>query len=363
LTGAASSKAGVPAIRRPSIDDLVATARNAGYEQATRRTIRYWVERRLVDGAKQLGRDPRYPLRTIGQVDTLAHLPLKEHGLDLVRFALFIETGSGSAAEALRTTAARIAPNRESAAAARKAAAEDPELLRAEVKRAARMRAGNSVLPRAVRMSQDERDQAVGQLVQAGLRVQIDGIPAGMDAVERALGLRSGHGGRTRETPLALSEKDLEVLDSDATYEAVQTATLCHARVARNVTELFCVWFPALIPGLVMASTSTESKLLQIVHGRSDKLDPEAYLATFAGFLARIRAAPDETLAEMETALQPDRAMVEMLAEHPPSDLEGVLARLRPLQRLKLEVLLARATATDRPRKTAVRMTVVGRLL
>jgi hypothetical protein len=197
-------------------------------------------------------------------------------------------------------------------------------------------------------MSQDERDQAVGQLVQAGLRVQLDGVPAGMDAVERALGLRSGHAGRTRETPLALSEKDLEVLDSEVTYKAVQTATPRQAQVARNLTELFCVWFPALIPGFVMTSTPAESKFLQVVMAKSEELSPEAYLATFAGLLARIRTVPDETLAEIQSALRPDTAMVEMLAERPPGDLGGVLSRLRPLQRLKLEVLLARvADRTD----------------
>jgi hypothetical protein len=45
-------------------------------------------------------------------------------------------------------------------------------------------------------------------------------------------------------------------------------------------------------------------------------------------------------LTAVESALQPAAAMLEMLATRPPRDLSGVLSRLRPLQRLKLEYAL-----------------------
>jgi hypothetical protein len=148
-----SSKADSLAVRRPSIDDLVAIARAAGRDRTTRRTIRYWVERGLVDGPVRSGRDPRYPLRTLGQVDTLARLPVRTHGIEMVRFALFIETDSVPVADALNIAATRIDALRAGVSASREQAARDPELLRAEVKRTARLRVRNSVLPREVRMS------------------------------------------------------------------------------------------------------------------------------------------------------------------------------------------------------------------
>jgi hypothetical protein len=333
--------------RRPDIDDLVAIARTAGRVRTTRRTIRYWVGRDLVDGPVRLGRDPRYPLRTIGQVDTLARLPIRTHGIDRVRFALFIETDSVPVEDAIGIAAARIDAMRASVSASREQAARDPELLRAEVKRAARLRVGNSVLPREVRMSLDEREQALAQLVGLALGVQLVGVPSGMSAIERALGLRSGRGGASRETPLALTEKDLAAIDPEAMYEAVRAATPTRARIARNVVELLCVWFPALVPSLLMTPSTAEPKFLEVVRAAGDALDPDVYVATFTGLLARQAPLPDDQLLAIETALQPAAAMVEMLATRPPGDLTGVLSRLRPLQRLKLESTLA---LTPRPR-------------
>jgi hypothetical protein len=338
LTGSALSKADPPGVRRPSIDDLVAIAHDAGRLQTSKRTIRHWIEGGLVDGAVRSGRQYGYPLRAIGQVDTLARFPIRKHSLGMVRFALFIETDSGDPAEALRVAATHVDPHRESVAAARKA---DPEMIHADIKRAARMRAGNSVLPRDVQMSQAERDVAVAQLVQAGLGVRLDGVPTGLGAVERALGLRSGRGGRTRETPLALTQKDLEVLDPDVLYKAAQAATPCHARVARSVVELICLWIPALIPSLLMTSTKAESKFLQVIENKSRELRPEMYVAAFAGLLAKMETVPDERLAEIEKGLRPELAMIEMLATQPVGDLCGVLSRLRPLQRLKLRAAIA----------------------
>jgi hypothetical protein len=336
-----SSKADSFSRRRPNIDDLVAIARATGRVRTTRRTIRYWVDRDLVDGPVRLGRDPRYPLRTIGQVDTLARLPIRTHGIELVRFALFIETDSVPVADALGIAVTRIDAMRTSVSASREQAARDPELLRAEVRRAARLRAGNSVLPREVRMSLDEREQALAQLVGLALGVKLVGVPTGMGAIERALGLRSGRGGASRETPLALTEKDLAAIDPEALYEAVRASTPTRARITRNLVELLCLWFPALVPSLLMSPNTTERKFLQVVRATGDEHAPEAYLATFAGLLARQAPLPDEQLRAIETALQPAAAMAEMLATQPLGDLNGVLSRLRPLQRLKLESMMA----------------------
>ena len=118
-------------------------------------------------------------------------------------------------------------------------------------------------------------------------------------------------------------------------------------RNERNLVELLCLWFPALVPSLLMTPNTTEPKFLEVVQAAGDALDPDVYLATFTGLLARQAPLPDEQLLTIETALQPSAAMVEMLATQPPGDLNGVLSRLRPLQRLKLESTIA---LTVRPR-------------
>jgi hypothetical protein len=345
LTGSASSKAISFAVRRPSIDDLVAVAHAAGRQRTTRRTVRHWVERGLVDGSVRSGRDPRYPLRTVGQVDTLARLSIRTHGMEMVRFALFIETDSVPAEDPLDIVATRIDSMCVATSASREQAARDPEILRAEVKRAARLRAGNSALPREVRMSLQEREQAFAQLAGLMFKVHLAGVPSGMGAVERALGLRSGRGGLAGETPLALTEKDLAAIDPKVMYEAVMAATPIRPRIVRNLVELLCLWFPAIIPTMLRTTNMGETKFLQVIESWGDEHDPEAYMAIFAGLLARQTPLPDEQLLPIERALQPAAVMVEMLAAQTPNDIDAVLSRLRPLPRLKLEAAIALTTA------------------
>ncbi len=224
LVGWTSSKADSLAVRRPSIDDLVAIARSAGRARTTKRTICHWVERDLVDGPVRLGRDPRYPLRTVGQVDTLARRPIRTHGIEMVRFALFIETDSIPVTDALKIAATRIDAMRTEVSTSREQATRDPKLLRAEVKRAAQLRGRNSVLPREVRMSLAERERALAQLVGLALGVHVDGVPAGMDAIERVLGLRSG---RTSSRRLSLrcslyaSGRIFDALDAPVTIGSI----------------------------------------------------------------------------------------------------------------------------------------------
>lgn len=353
LAGSLSSKMDSLAVRRPSIDDLVAIAHAAGLARATRRTIRYWVERGLVDGPVRLGRDPRYPLRTVGQVDTVARLPIRTHGTDAVRFALFIETDGVPLDDALRIAQTPVADLRESVSAARKQAARDPELLGAEIRWAARLRTRNSVLPREVRMSLEERELALAQFVGVALGMQLAGVPHGMGAVERALGLRSGRDGATRVTPLALTEKDLAAIDPDAMYEAVLTATPARARIARNLTEWLCLWFTALVPHLLTTASPIERKFLQVVRAQSNEHGPEAYLATFLGLLARQQVSlPDKQVVRIERASQPAAMTIELLATQPSDDILNVLSRLRPLQRLKLEAAIALAARAPPTRRS-----------
>jgi hypothetical protein len=347
LTGSTSSNPSGSAIRRPSIDELIAVAQAAGRANASRRTIRHWVEQGFVDGAVCSGTDPRYPLRAVGQVDTVARFSIRQHGIDMVRFALFIETDSVPVEQALRIATARIDALRAAAAQAKEQLATDPNALREEIERGARLRAANSVLPREVRMSLQEREQALAQLVGAALGASCGGGPDSLVSLERALGLRSGRGGLSRTTPLALTPKDIAAMNPDVMHEALVNATPVRARIARDLVEMLCVWFPALVPGLLATASGVDYKFLQVVQSRRSEQTPDAYLAAFVGALATQRQLPDDQLRDVEEALQPVRAIVELLASQPPADLPQVLSRLRPLQRLKLESALALARPTQ----------------
>jgi len=88
LAGEMSSKPPRLLVRRPTIDDLAAVARAAGKGDADGRTIRYWVSRKLLDPPVRVGRGYRYPLRAVGQADTLARWSIRSQGLAMVRCAL-----------------------------------------------------------------------------------------------------------------------------------------------------------------------------------------------------------------------------------------------------------------------------------
>jgi hypothetical protein len=344
LTGEMSSKPSAPPVRRPTIDDLVAVAQAAGKANAGRRSIRNWVSQGLLDAPLRIGRGYRYPLRAVGQADTLARWGVRSHGLSMVRFALFIEAASISPVDGLVIAADRTGEWRAGFAEAREQAAA-ADSLRPGIERAARLRARHSVLPRRVRMTAEERVEAVAQLMALMLGTPESGARPAMAAFERSLGLRSGRGGATRDVPTTLTPQDVAALDPDRMSAAVLAAGPAQARVARNVVELLCLWFPALIPSLIATAKTTEAPFLSVIEEWAAKLTPAAYIAMFAGLLTRQARLTETELATAESALQPHAAMLEMLATQPPAALSGVLTRLRPLQRLKLEYALNLATS------------------
>jgi hypothetical protein len=274
LTGEMSSRPSAPLVRRPTIDELVVIAREAGKTNATRHTIHHWVADGHVDRPSRVGCDYRYPLQTVGQVDTLARWSIRSHGIATVRFALFIEASGITPEEALALTAERTGLLRTHIASAR-SEVRDPELLRREVEKAARLRGRNSVLPRQVRMPLQERVAAVAQLAGLILDAHVTGASPGTGTLERALGLRGGRSGADREVLVELAPKDGAALDPEAMHAAVLAATPARARVARNMVELFCLWFPAIIPGLLAVSKVSEAKFLAVIEEWAGKLTPE----------------------------------------------------------------------------------------
>lgn len=346
LTGEMSSKIEMR-VRRPSIDQLVHHAQMAGKSKANRTTIRHWVRRGDVDPPRREGRDYRYPLTAIGQVHTLARFNVREHGHPMVRFALFVETGSVPVAEALNIAADWIGRMSAEIDQARNFAT-DTDLYRREVQEAAAKRGRNSVLPRQVAMSAEERMLAVAQFATLIFGAGLPEVPEGLGMLERAIGLRSGRGGAEREIPFGLTERDIEALDPGAMHAAVLAASPLRAAIARNLVELCSLWLPALVPSLLSSLPASESKFLEIAAAQATHLTPKAYVFNFAGFLAMQDAIPDVLLEEARPETEPAWVTARMLSTQPAGDLPGVLKRLGPFQRLKLEyVLRAAAPAVD----------------
>lgn len=342
-----SSRSSASFARRPTIDRLVEIARASGKATASSRTIRHWVSRGWVDPPRRAGRDYRYPLRAVGQVDTLARWNPRSRGVPLVRFALFIEVDSVDVKEALEF-ARRNAAKWQSDLEAERARLRGPELLRREAEKAAAMRGRNSALPRQVRTSAEERVAAAHEALQLMLDPGASTTSVGVAMLERTLGLRSGRGGASRETPLALTNRDIEAMDAENVRASLVAAGPAQAKVARHLVELLCVWFPALLPSLAATATPQDAKFLEIAAAYSAHVTPEIYLRTFGTFIARQTKLPEDLLHEIEPALRPAPAMLEMLASQPQEDVGAVLSRLRPLQRLKLEALL-RVAANPKP--------------
>jgi hypothetical protein len=321
----------------PAIDDLVEVARAAGRADASRRTIHYWVSERLVCRPHRAGRAYRYPLVSIGQVDTLARRNRRLIGPGLIRFALFVETNTIPAEEALRIAADELTALR--SAWSSEGAAMDQETLREEVASAARLRGSNSVLPRRVRMSQAQRTSAVLFLAQ-----QMPGLEAlpqtgadGEAALERALGLRSGRGGAERDVPLLDAPKDLASFDIQKARQALNSAGVAQVECARRVVELFCLWFPAIIPTLISGVPVSQVPFLDVASEWAKATTPTTYVQFFAEIIARTAELPDKKLEEMLAGIDPPAAILEMLADQPASERDAVASRLRPLQRARFE--------------------------
>jgi hypothetical protein len=337
---------GGPSNGPPTIDDLVDVARAAGRTDAGRRTIHYWVAERLVYPPQRVGRSYRYPLVSVGQVDTLSRWNRRVVGPGLIRFALFVEANTVPVEEALRIAGDELRAHRTSASAAR-AEIRDAASLQREATSAARRRGRHAVLPRRVRMSLDERTAAVVYLANQVLALDDlskDGTD-GKVALERALGLRSGRGGAERDVTLVYVPEDMAAMDPDRGYDAVRAATPEQAQLARSLVELFCVWFPAMIPTLVTQLPASDVPFLDIILKWAAELTPQIYVAIFAMLLTRTTGLPDEVVAGLRPSVDPPAATLEMLSGRAASEYSGVASRLRPLQRARFEAAMRSGTS------------------
>ncbi|MGH9173270.1 MAG: hypothetical protein ACRD1H_02870, partial [Vicinamibacterales bacterium] len=323
----------------PTIDELVQIARDGGEEKATRRTIHGWVNKGLVLRPGRAGREWRYPNAAVGQADTVARFRQRGTDPQLLRFALFIETGTIPADEAVRiardflsswhvivkTHAARFRA--------------DPEAMRDEAAGAARMR-GRSPLPHRVRVQLDEREIAMTYAIAHMFSVPLspDEEDHGAHQLERVVGLRSGRGGAERDLSDVALKPDEWPTDIDALTDAVSAASPDRIEFARRGVEAAVAWMPALRSVFVAAFGASSAPLVDILEEWSEKLTPEAYALMFSVFTSNGPArATDAEITDYLHTFHPEAFAFAMLDGRPEFAWDVVSARLRPYQRLRFD--------------------------
>jgi hypothetical protein len=327
----------------PTIDELVQIARDAGKEKAARRTIHGWVSKGLLLRPGRAGREWRYPNAAIGQADTVARFQRRGIDPQLLRFALFIETGTIPADEAVRIARDFLSSWHvivQTHAARFRA---DPEAMRDEAARAARMRR-RSPLPHRVRARLDEREIAMTYAIAHMFSVPLspDKEEHGAHQLERVVGLRSGRGGPKRDLSDVALKPDEWPTDIDALTDAVSTASPDRIEFARRGVEAAVAWMPALRSVFVAAFGASSVPLADIVEEWSEKLTPEAYALMFAVFTKNglVRATDAEITQGLET-FYPETFAFAMLDGRPEFDSDVVSGRLRPYQRHRFDRLRA----------------------
>jgi len=324
----------------PTIDDLVEAARVAGQPEASRRTIRYWVSRGIVSPPARTGREWRYPLRSLGEVEAVTRWRLRGATLEETRFAVFIETGSGSPDAAVELTREFLKAWEQSIATTAAEVQANPELLEEEAAKAARMRA-RAPLPHRVRgVSMDERALAIAVVMGEMLGAPRDPetAEAGVFQLERILGLRSGRGGADRDlgdvgfAPRELAQEPAELL------AALDRATQERIEFARRGVDFAVVWMPALRATLASELGLTAAPMIDIIAEWAEKLTAHVYALLFAIFIRNaLERATDEQITETLPMFCGPAIAAAILAERPSAERELTLRRLRPYQRLLLE--------------------------
>ncbi|MGO9961416.1 MAG: hypothetical protein ACLP50_36485 [Solirubrobacteraceae bacterium] len=189
----------VPPRFLPTIYHLVGVASARGLSTATARTIHGWRDRGIISSEPtRYATHYCYPLAAIGEVDCQVRWGRRKMSPELLTFARYVEAGTVLSDEAL--SACRRLLEATQADAAGMGLTERREVVaQEEEQRAARARGANAMVPRAVGMSQDERDAAFMYLFGVLLGVDDEDSPDGRFQCERLIGARSGHGRAGRD--------------------------------------------------------------------------------------------------------------------------------------------------------------------
>jgi hypothetical protein len=324
----------------PTINDLVGVARGAGRADAKPRTIRYWRSLGLISPPVRYGREYRYPLAALAEVDGLARWGRRNTDHDLLRFARYIEAGTVDPHDALDACAAAFERFRHGAEEAASLAQEGEDTVRAEAEKAAKARGKGALLPRRVRMSGAERTTAFRHLFNEALDLNVDASErdVGQFQLERSIGLRSGRGGATRDVSDLMMPVEEWRVDPDAATDAIRTASPEAAELGRRAVETNCIWLPAVIPLFAAESRPHETPFLDVVETAFEELGPDIYVVLFVSRLRRFNQRSRSELAAQLDEFQPAELIAELLADWSDTDLRIVRSRLRLYQLAQLAI-------------------------
>lgn len=329
-------------VRYATVDDLVAVMHEAGYERGSVGTIRYWQAEGLVTRPDGRGRQSRYPLSALAEVDVLARWGRRKFGADLLLFARYAEAGTGDIAQVRAACRRWVQLLRPGAAEAASLATSGADAIRREATRAARARGKNAVFPREIRMSLDERTQAHIFAFNALLGSVSEPMAnaEGLHQFARLIGFHSGRGGKERDiTPLLPAadewQPDLDRLDAAATHASDQAFDL-----ARVSVEAGFLWVPATLPLLWAEAAPSDAGVLQVMDAVFARLTPALYPMQLLHALAYpISEMSEQRIAEVRRERQLPVSFAEDLlsCRDPDRQLITVSRRLRPYQRVLLQ--------------------------
>jgi hypothetical protein len=279
----------VPAGFSPSITDLVHVARKAGKAGATASTIHYWRTQGLVSAPFRHGREWRYPLPALAEVDGIARWGRRQTIPEVLTFARYVEAGTVETAVALLACESVLDRFRDGAREAAELAAKGPEAVREEAARVARARGKNALLPRTVRVTAAEREAAHRYLYGEMLSMALDSDASldGQQQFERLIGLRSGRGGESRDVSMFTVKPEDWRIEPERLAQAVRHATPDAADLARRIVELNFLWLPALMPLLINDDDAHLASFIDIARAAADQYRPELYAVIHASLLAR----------------------------------------------------------------------------
>jgi hypothetical protein len=325
----------------PTIDDLVLVVRAGGREDATARTVRYWRSRDLISKPSRAGRCYRYPLAALGEVDGIARWGFSQAGVDLLRFARYIEAGTVELAAAREACISILNRFRPAAQEARELRAGGVEAVHEQARAAARSRGRTAVLPRRVRVPFDQRVAALTYVFDEAFDVadKPEEHAEGLRALQRILGMRTGRGGMDRDLSEITPAAEEWRIDLDALIAAVEAATDDAAQCAWRSVEMVCLWFPALLPTLGPYVGAQDVALFDIAKGFAGIIDPVFYAALFSSRLEhRFNKCSADELTAVLAGPRLATMVAELLIDESEHTAETIRTGLRPHQRAQLTV-------------------------
>jgi hypothetical protein len=200
------------------------------------------------------------------------------------------------------------------------------------------MRGGNTMLPRRVRLREDDRESAAFYLISqaAGFPVDPDELAQGKFNLERLFGLRSGRDGSERDVDeLVLPFEDLRIRPSDLAA-ALTDAPGETLALARRAVELECMWVPALLP-VLRDCTPQNVAFLDIADEIAAQTTPEYYAGLFAHHVLHLsQHSTEDEAPDPIPEYEPAMIVAMELGGSPEQQLDLVRSRLRAPQRVQL---------------------------